>query len=615
MYIFKFSTSRRLRRLQVGISEGSSHLPATITNRQDIRSTLDQTVGSIKYLLDEVGELRRKYQLNQLDSIEENSKVEVTSLRVSRSLGSISSFRSSFALRHRIRENQKQKSFLVIAKWALSDSQKFNEKVSKLKCLVDELENITRVAGLSNSQSTDSTTETHDNPPRYSAIEPLQKPPRYSTERVYQAPIPEAILLGNETCSEASLFVLSEYHHVMEKYLSVWPDESTTPRTRVRRKLHALTVVQFQELSQDVHDELLRRQRYEFDVPEWLPSNPSFHPKRNQARKQLSIIVHFSQLVSDIVFEFERRLRTFRDRVGLPSNPSFRFENISYHEDPRRWGICPSNPPPLLQYRAAHQSLHIDPASLVHVNRASVPLSTFYEPQAISSSRHPEPVRFSDPNNSNIWGCSEGRLWPLDRVISWLESNQFSDEWQKTFKALNICGAVFLELGNSTRGRAASGTMHLLVYPRLALECGTSGRGWDEAKERKEGKRLRRLIRRIPFPTPGPENEQFIAPTASPSHASVEIFRSFRVSMEDRTYKVLPAVIRKYNINAAWEDYALYVVYGDQERCLRMEEKPLVLFKQLKTEGKNPMFILRKIASSNAAAAQTLLRELPGGIV
>lgn len=80
--------------------------------------------------------------------------------------------------------------------------------------------------------------------------------------------------------------------------------------------------------------------------------------------------------------------------------------------------------------------------------------------------------------------------------------------------------------------------------------------------------------------------------------ASVEIFKSFRVSMEDPCYKVLPAALKKYNINAPWEQYALYIVYGDQERCLGMMEKPLILFKQLDKEGKKPMFMLRKLTSN-----------------
>jgi hypothetical protein len=90
--------------------------------------------------------------------------------------------------------------------------------------------------------------------------------------------------------------------------------------------------------------------------------------------------------------------------------------------------------------------------------------------------------------------------------------------------------------------------------------------------------------------------------------ASVEIFKSFRVSMEDPCYKVLPAALKKYNINAPWEQYALYIVYGDNERCLGMEEKPLILFKQLDKDGLKPMFMLRKIAQN----ADSQISEGPG---
>lgn len=63
--------------------------------------------------------------------------------------------------------------------------------------------------------------------------------------------------------------------------------------------------------------------------------------------------------------------------------------------------------------------------------------------------------------------------------------------------ALNISGSVFLELGSGHGGRGNFGMMHQQVYPRLAKECSNSGTGWDQAREREEGKRMRRLIRSI----------------------------------------------------------------------------------------------------------------------
>ncbi|KAL1992284.1 hypothetical protein VTN49DRAFT_4316 [Thermomyces lanuginosus] len=92
---------------------------------------------------------------------------------------------------------------------------------------------------------------------------------------------------------------------------------------------------------------------------------------------------------------------------------------------------------------------------------------------------------------------------------------------------------------------------------------------------------------------------------------SVEIFKSFRVSMDDPCQKVLPAALKKYNINADWRQYALYIVYGDQERCLALDERPLILFKQLEKEGRKPMFMLRKHAQPIDTSSSTSSTATP----
>lgn len=115
---------------------------------------------------------------------------------------------------------------------------------------------------------------------------------------------------------------------------------------------------------------------------------------------------------------------------------------------------------------------------------------------------------------------------------------------------------------------------------------------------------------------------------AGPDPPSVEIFKSFRVSMEDPCHKVLPAALKKYNIHADWRQYALYIVYGDQERCLALDERPLILFKQLEKEGRKPMFMLRKHLNPvdsgpyappppNSAGFETRQGQinLPGGVL
>ncbi|KAE8348229.1 MAPKKK cascade protein kinase regulator Ste50 [Aspergillus coremiiformis] len=94
---------------------------------------------------------------------------------------------------------------------------------------------------------------------------------------------------------------------------------------------------------------------------------------------------------------------------------------------------------------------------------------------------------------------------------------------------------------------------------------------------------------------------------------SVEIFKSFRVSMDDPCHKVLPAALKKYNINADWKQYALYIMYGDQERCLGLEERPLILFKQLEKEGRKPMFMLRKQLQHPVDSGYHSINAMPNG--
>lgn len=122
-----------------------------------------------------------------------------------------------------------------------------------------------------------------------------------------------------------------------------------------------------------------------------------------------------------------------------------------------------------------------------------------------------------------------------------------------------------------------------------------------------------RAMRGNTMPTPNPDerdpplsggtmssNQAASTPAQTPSsqqNPQVEIFKSFRVSIDDPCHKVLPVALKKYNITADWRQYALYIVHGDQERCLGLNERPLILFKQLDKEGRKPMFMLRKHAA------------------
>ncbi|KAF9911520.1 Adaptor for signal transduction [Linnemannia zychae] len=88
----------------------------------------------------------------------------------------------------------------------------------------------------------------------------------------------------------------------------------------------------------------------------------------------------------------------------------------------------------------------------------------------------------------------------------------------------------------------------------------------------------------------------------------VDAFKSFRISQDDPCHKVLPAALKKYKINDDWRQYALFICYGNTERILTYNDKPLLLMKQLKEKKENPVFMLKHIKQmkSPAASASTL---------
>ncbi|GAA99087.1 uncharacterized protein L969DRAFT_94269 [Mixia osmundae IAM 14324] len=101
--------------------------------------------------------------------------------------------------------------------------------------------------------------------------------------------------------------------------------ESQSARINAREKLTRLNIQQFQELSTDVYDELVRRLRAEKgnEIP-FLPVKPDFHPKRNQARQKLATLPNsrFRDLGGDVFHELGRRFPHF-PRVGSSGFPGF----------------------------------------------------------------------------------------------------------------------------------------------------------------------------------------------------------------------------------------------------------------------------------------------------
>ena len=87
--------------------------------------------------------------------------------------------------------------------------------------------------------------------------------------------------------------------------------------------------------------------------------------------------------------------------------------------------------------------------------------------------------------------------WPAERVQTWLANNGFSRDWQETFKTLGLEGSRFLDIGRGHGSKGNVAMMHQVIFPQLAKQCTASGTGWDQNRERDEGRKLRRLVRSI----------------------------------------------------------------------------------------------------------------------
>ncbi|KAL4071264.1 hypothetical protein V8B97DRAFT_1962186 [Scleroderma yunnanense] len=145
--------------------------------------------------------------------------------------------------------------------------------------------------------------------------------------------------LDPKSTARTHFIELSQY---LAAYLAKAPPNS---RSTARQKLTRLTKQQFQELSTDVYDELVRRKTNtdENEIP-CLPARDDFHPKRNQARQKLATLPtpRFEDLSSDVFFELSRRYPEFKDEAeGDPptgNSPHSTYDDVpssDFHTSPR----------------------------------------------------------------------------------------------------------------------------------------------------------------------------------------------------------------------------------------------------------------------------------------
>jgi protein STE50 len=335
---------------QVGLHiDGAHHLRESILNTPEIEITVTRAVNSIAFLLTEIEALRRRYELKPR-LIPENPEDE-KARRDSKPHSGL--FRPAKHLQQRMRDNQKQKSFLALTKWAVCDAKRFDEKVKRLKNLIDGLEDISKAAGIIQFQSSPQNLTTTD-------VVPLNEdPPPYSVEAPLQqgesTPVVTSAVVDSSSAQDPEL---SEQYTSLKNYAaSLWTNAPR--RLRAREKLSRLLDRQFKELQVDVYDELCRR-RQVATPPSFLPPVDTYHVKRNRARERLAVLpwYRFAHLVTDVVFEMERRFPLLEVGTESVLQPVIAPDTLTrtFSQRNRRHGaILPhDSPPPPLRERASH---------------------------------------------------------------------------------------------------------------------------------------------------------------------------------------------------------------------------------------------------------------------
>lgn len=350
--------------VQVGLNlDDPEYYGTAAINRSDIRPTIIEAIGAISLLFSDIKLLREKYQLKKYPFMDRPS-CDLKTSPSSKGLRTLSIIRSN-SLRQRIRENQKEKSVVSIAKWALRDAKKFEDKLKQVKSLISGLEEVGVLTSAHTRHTSRSISLLEEIPPPYSlAVVPATALP-LPTSQPSVVDLPRTARPAR--LSDNSISDLLEHHAVYKRYLAGLPVSADHSQPRARDKLKQLTEQQFKELRIDVCDELLRRQRLD-NPPKWLPDVVTYHPKRNEARRKLSTLVNdrFGHLIFDIVRDLERRFPQLQERtprrisvehVFTPRDYIFRHITYAPRDptDTRRWGCVNPRPPPFLVNRAAYQ--------------------------------------------------------------------------------------------------------------------------------------------------------------------------------------------------------------------------------------------------------------------
>lgn len=77
-----------------------------------------------------------------------------------------------------------------------------------------------------------------------------------------------------------------------------------------------------------------------------------------------------------------------------------------------------------------------------------------------------------------------------------------------------------------------------------------------------------------------------------------EPLKQLRASSDDSCRKILTQAMKRHRIpEHDWSKYVLVICYGDKERILKLDERPVIIFKELQELGKHPAIMLRQLAA------------------
>ncbi|SCU98952.1 LAME_0G01200g1_1 [Lachancea meyersii CBS 8951] len=99
-----------------------------------------------------------------------------------------------------------------------------------------------------------------------------------------------------------------------------------------------------------------------------------------------------------------------------------------------------------------------------------------------------------------------------------------------------------------------------------------------------------------PNPSASTVSTPYSVPTSQPA-AGVgnEPLKHMRASKEDSCERILKSAMKRHGLSEQdWRQYVLVICYGDQERILELDEKPVQIFKNLKQQGLHPAIMLRQ---------------------